>query len=355
MTTGQTASRVFHFPVLNLDVPVAWKVGRARFRPRGWLAKYVDRRSAMHVQAPVDWYVERVRSNISALDCATVEAPGTSLEVARSRARDAVAVLRLYQRARHPRLSFDRQTFGLPADLVSGHEDHWVVRADGSPGAGWNRHGVIASWSFSLADAKAFPSDPRFAFVNAGLVARRPNELQRRTILAIQARDSARVSLPASLRIITTAVVLEAMLGDDDSHERAHRIARRLAYLECGQPDSRCGRDRPACFYLASRTIAEVERNVDHWRAAGHHGLCSEYWTVRDLFADRNSAVHQGREFTEKTASQHAHRADGWLLAALAWASQQDDSQAVLGLARLDAEVEAAVARGLVSPPAPGA
>lgn len=350
----ETASRQYHFPVPNLDVPIAWRVGRAWFRPRGWLARNIDRRSASTTTASADWLVERVRTDVGALDCATVETRGTSLEAARARARDAVAVLRLYQRARYPGVSLDQQTFGLPADLTSGREDHWSMQTHGFPGAGWKRHGVLAPWSFTVADARAFRRDPRFQFLHAAFVARPPDELHRRATIAVQARDSARVSLPPSLRIITLAVVLEAMLGDDDSHERAHRIARRLAYLECGQPDSRCGRDRPACVYLASRTTSEVERKVDQWRAAGHHGLCSEYWAVRALFRDRNAAVHAGRTFGERAASNHAYRADRWLLAALEWASQQDNSQASLGLASLDAEVEAAVARGLVEPPVSG-
>jgi hypothetical protein len=350
----KTASREYHFPVPNLDVPVGWRVGRAWFRPRCWLARHIDRRSVITAKASDDWYVERVRTDVGALECATVETRGTSLEAARARARDAVAVLRLYQRARYPQVSLDQQTFGLPADLISGHEDHWAIQTDGFPGAGWKRHGVLAPWSFTVADAREFHSDPRFQFLHAAFVARPPDELHRRATVAVQARDSARASLPPSLRIITTAVVLEAMLGDDDSHERAHRIARRLAYLECGQPDSRCGRDRPACFYLASKTTSEVGRNVDQWRAAGHHGLCSEYWHVRDLFDDRNAAVHKGRAFSEKTASNHAYRADHWLLSAVEWASQQDGARASCGIASLDAEVEAAVAKGLAEPPVSG-
>ena len=350
----KTASREYHFPVPNLDVPVGWRVGRAWFRPRGWLARHIDRRSVITAKASDDWYVERVRTDVGALECATVETRGTSLEAARARARDAVAVLRLYQRARYPQVSLDQQTFGLPADLISGHEDHWAIQTDGFPGAGWKRHGVLAPWSFTVADAREFHSDPRFQFLHAAFVARPPDELHRRATVAVQARDSARASLPPSLRIITTAVVLEAMLGDDDSHERAHRIARRLAYLECGQPDSRCGRDRPACFYLASKTIAEVDRGIAQWRAAGHHGVCSEYWLVRDLFRDRNAAVHTGRTFSEKVASDHAYRADRWLLAALEWASRQVDVRGSLRLASLDTEVEAVVAQGLVAPPLPG-
>ena len=341
--------RRYIFPVTNLDVPVGWRVGRARFRPRSWLGRQVDQPQAF-VGAP-DLWAARVRADVDAVQSATVEVLSADAERARSRAADAVAVLRLYQRARYPRLPLDRQTFGLAADVVSGHEDHWTISPSGSVGGGSQRHGVLAPWTFSADDVHAFEGTPPFAFLDQALRSRRPSEMQRRAVAAVQARDLARISVPPALRIIGLAVAIETILGDERSRDRAHRIARRIAFLDCGQPDRRCGRDRLACFYLEAKTTSEVTKGVTAWQQAGYPGLCSLYWKVRRVFDNRNAAVHRGTRFPEKKASDHAYAVDDWLLAALDWASIQDPRAPVDVPAAIDKEITAAVAAGVLETP----
>lgn len=347
------AARVeHHLPVANLDLPGRLTVGRATFRQRGWLASHIAARRGTGRGAVPGLLFDLVTKEVGSLDCATVSVVAASVEEARPQARDAVAVVRLYQRARYPRIPLDEQTFGLAADVVSRREDYWATTRKRLVGGGGRWHGVLATWSFTKDDVKAFDADPRFAFLQAALIATNPNEVQRRALLAVQVRDSARVTLPPSLRIIDAAVALEALVGDEKSRDKAHRIARRLAYLGCGQPDSRCGRHRLACFYLASKSTDDVMKGIATWNAAGHPGICSEYWRTRELFDDRNHAVHEGRAFSEDEARDRVYQADQHLLSFLDWAAQLHPTARSKGIEALDAEVATAVANGVMPPPA---
>src|SRR5438128_1681377 len=98
--------KTFHLPVVNLSLPRACEVGRVTFRPASDLDALIEATIEANRKSPHAMRGERER-------WATADVTAVTVETARERASDAVAVLRLYQRTRYPFVSLDHQTFGL--------------------------------------------------------------------------------------------------------------------------------------------------------------------------------------------------------------------------------------------------
>ena len=177
--------------MVNLEVPAAWKVGDATFRPSRWRAEsYPSTEHPMPTVAACLWsYADAWSKKTPALEqpYATVEvrtrpreqicspptkARARTLDEARERARDAIAVLRLYQRARYIPVDNEIQTFGLVGDIGAEPAIHWTVGRGGPPLMGGRWHGVIAQWTSSQRTSR--PSDDLGSNTSTGYSRRHP-------------------------------------------------------------------------------------------------------------------------------------------------------------------------------------
>jgi len=170
--------RFIHFVVANLTVTRPWRVGRATLFPAGRLLDQVEAELARRDPALPEALIDQYRSGLVDRKWATIRVPvlvsgdgvdeGTN-EEARDAARDVIAVLRLFQRARLRHFNLDRQTFGLAQDIGSIVEQRWITDARGRLGGGWQVHGIMAHWAFKTADMQAYRADPRFAYLDTAL------------------------------------------------------------------------------------------------------------------------------------------------------------------------------------------
>ena len=97
----------WHFPVIQLDVASEWAIAGVTFRPKGWLAKNVIELGAS----------EHLREALARLDCATVDVYAESQDASRARARDAVGLLRYYQRYLRAYTTGQGSRFGLTDEV----------------------------------------------------------------------------------------------------------------------------------------------------------------------------------------------------------------------------------------------
>ena len=184
---------------------------------------------------PATWpigFADFARGELDQVRHATVQVVAQSADEAYSRAREAVAVLRLFQRARYRRVNLDIQTFGLPGDFDTRLVPYWTIARHRPALGGWAREGILGDWTFPREDRLAFGQDAVFQFLDRALrtTETERTEFERRALTAILVRHLAIPSRPDALRIPFVAVTLEALLGDKRSRDKAHRIAQRVAF-----------------------------------------------------------------------------------------------------------------------------
>lgn len=334
-----------HLLVENLQVPSTWRVGDVVFRPVGWLRERVEMdsrardvpifrqdfalpplRETKWSSAAVTWYQPAASGNYN-----------VSMQVARNATRDAIGVLRLLQRARYPLAPRNVQVFGLPDEVGSVLEYHWVEDTGGRfIGVGGQWRGSIGGWEFSRADIHAYRRDARFWYLNSALLSGTAVGWQQRLMTAMRTVAVATTSLRPSLRIVLLATALEALLGEEfvggwrfdeqgkaikPPQANAHTIGQRAAYLACIEPDGVRHHPRtPACLHLSSASQTKLREELYARQRGGDFRVCSAYEAVAALFEDRNAALHGASDsFTEGEAVDHEVTVDGVLLAALGW------------------------------------
>jgi hypothetical protein len=317
-----------HFLVPYLDIPAEWHVGESTLHPAGWLAKQV--------------LVERLKDDrpwpgpfLEGLDKGwpTISVPipnlgdADALPRARNVARDSLAVLDLYRRARLPRAPMERQSFGLAVDVVSTEEHRWITDGTGAlaqTSAG--RYGTLGPWTFTQEDIDAFRHDPRFAYLDDALRASDPADLEARTVTAIRTLALSRLVVRPALRVVLLATTIEALLGDayreGGAGTGAHQLARRAAFAGCGYetPIGRHGPGRAACQYLIATTHKELGRALE---ARGLPTRCSFYSGLRSLFRDRGNALHGARlDFPADDIRNHEWVVRTVILSVLGWIAE---------------------------------
>lgn len=312
----------FHMIVRDLEVPRARRVGSAVFRPSGWLARRLEKALAAHTtpEKTHQNYTEFARRRIHDLKHASVTVRALDYDDARDKARDSIAILRLFQRLRHERIDTDSQTFGLEGDIDWKATDYWRTPPGSVPLWGGRARGIAGGWTFKKADYKAFFGDPVFVFLDDSLRRRekKRSEMARRAITALRVRGTNTKMLPRPVRVVLTAVALEVLLSDSKSSDAAHRIAQRLAYLTCGSPPH--GSARPKCFYLTAKDTPAVIGEMKELKAKKVPNVCGFYWRVRDIFYARNAVAHQGASrFDEKEARNRLYQSDDMIRAILDW------------------------------------
>ena len=345
-----------HVPFLN--VPRRWRVGQATFWPAGVLAHRLrvtaPRRRQRVAQVLLDhatqlldaekWATVRVRTPI-ATDGRQRDATKAALAVARDIARDSVAVLTLLRLDRHRLLDTKRQSFGLALDVGSAREDYWLTGRDGDlRGVGGAWHGTVGAWNFGGRDIAHFRHDARFRYIDLALRTPDPSrtDWQRRIVSALRTFATITSTHRPALRIILAATALEALVGDPFvPGKRAtggHQLARRGAFAWCGAEfDDRHGTARPACPFLTERGRTALERRLTADAGNGVDWVCSYYADLRDLYDDRNAALHGAEvRFTSELAARHEFTVEQALFEILGWVTATG--------AQTFAEYEAAIA-----------
>ena len=347
---GMQRSRLtaVHFPVRHLKVPTSWPVGEVTFQPAGVLQRRLARMASQrpdptrfHAEAAAalrgwEWATAQVMTRASP---PRWQVPTDDL---RETVRDAIAVLRLYQRECVPYEDLDEQTFGLVSDIGSETERFWQLDRAGLRWWGLARTGVCADFAFTRDHIATFRARPAFAYLDDAL--RCPDDrrspFQKRAIAAVRTLNLASAMQRQPQRVILQAVALEALLGDDQSSSRssgrhqAHPVARRSAFVTCEVDGARLPAGNQAClcltadqqeFFLAPEVKA---RPRDYW-----DWPCTYYWHIRQVFDGRNAALHAATdEFPRRTAVRFEGRVDAVILATLDWVA----TVGATGLADLD-------------------
>jgi hypothetical protein len=320
-----------------LKVPIAWRVGFVTFRPPGWLRRRLERDVSQSTWADsADLVLREVRdsewSSASVVVTARIGAPVPGDE-ARLLVEDAIALARLYQRACLPVLALDHQTFGLPPDIDSATLVHWLTGSKGYAGHGWTRLGVLGGFEFRKDWIKKFRARAAFAYLDDALRGPIPpkGSWQQRSISALRALNLASPLRSQSTRIPLQAVALEALLGDDPStvagefRPQAHPIAQRAAYLTCPVDGLQLEAGKSACLHLWARSARQVDTHslYANRKPDRFDWPCSAYWEMRQVFYDRNRAMHDAADdFPKNTAMRYEGRVDDVLLATLDWAAE---------------------------------
>jgi hypothetical protein len=101
----------------------------------------------------------------------------------------------------------------------------------------------------------------------------------------------------------------------------SHQLARRAAFLWCGaELDDPHGPNRPACPFLTEPSDRKLTHRLAEDGRRGLHWVCSYYADLRDLYDDRNAALHGAEvRFTDKLASRHEFAVERVLLLVLGW------------------------------------
>lgn len=319
-----------------LAVPQPWTVGRVTFEPPSALAERIEKFSASGRGAATNadsQYLELLRTFAGMNEkwaTAKVEVRSLdddSLAEAIEAISEAINVLRLYRRARYPMVSFRRQDFGLPGEIVSDRMEYFWEEVDSEgqptfPRHGGSRVGSLAPYEFSDADLEVWPSSKGFAFVDSGLK-RRPNQrtdLERRFFSALRFWNQAQLAFSNAVKVVSVAICLEVLLRRERDDNHVHSLAQRATYLACYFG---CGRTTALCPFQrmgAKELRLRIERGE-------YPDFCSAYGEIMRLFGDRNLVVHQGRDdFPSKEIDWHMTHSERILLGLIEWAGEHKQS-----------------------------
>jgi hypothetical protein len=261
-------------------------------------------------------------------------------------AADTLGVLRLFAAHRHPMVSTEQQTFGLPSQVMP-----WRVKyidLDTGPGFGFFRGGPAPFWTFLAEDLEALDRHDGFSWLASAYARSKSEEdvLPARMMLGARLLNSAILDFESPDRkLLSIVTALEVMLGDPKWQNKGLGIARRAAYLSCSVPmGSMCGRDRAACHYLALDPNPKLPQAlIDLLDQADSRsgGLCSAYLNVRSLHQRRNAAIHDGRAgLSMSDVRSEGWKVMNWLVSSLlTWCSAHPGAD----LSALDQDIEQVV------------
>jgi hypothetical protein len=315
----------WHFPVIQLDVASEWAIAGVTFRPKGWLAKNVIELGAS----------EHLREALARLDCATVDVYAESQDASRARARDAVGLLRYYQRYLRAYTTGQGSRFGLTDEVFVNH-DMSVRETDGrvlSHSVGTVGRG--GHFEFGSGHIDYFNYAPGLTVLSESLAETAGTDWQQRFRSCLRFLGHAALIDEQQLRIVLIAAGLEVLLADGSMARprvgvpkgtTADEVARRCAYLACGTkgaPDDRPGHPQCGPDFCPALTIADRNKRTTAAKRRGaqdRYAQCEAFMYAQRLFDDRNSVLHQGRDDFQRTdATQHAVFADRVVLSAARW------------------------------------
>jgi hypothetical protein len=334
--------------VYALQVARQWRVGRATFHPTGWLRRRLE--TIVHSQAAshgdsahLKWELDRLDQELADIQWASASAVGIDAAQARDDIRDAVGLLRLYERSL-VNINLDHQTFGLAPEVGHAVMHHFSMRSGRIVLRGSSSAGIPAiGWTFTAEQIGRFVALPEYAYLDRALRAVDKDDLQKRTTTALRFLSLATAMLPEAVRVVLVATAFEELLADLEKGDRRTVIARRAAYLTCGQmlKQGYGPSGRPACLFLAAKKTAEVKAKRSAVVARGDDPpYCSWYYDVLTLFDARNRVLHERMEKLKKFAAVNFEaQADEAIRYLAAWAERNGATS----ITTLDDEIDAYV------------
>jgi len=226
----------WHFPVAHLNVAAEWAMAGVTFRPKGWLARHVAESVS---PLPDDLLAEAA----ARLDCATVDVHAESLEAARTQARDAVSLLRYYQRFLEPYMATQVARFGLTDEVFVNENLYVRERDDEGYLFGVGVAGRPGPFEFGVGYVTDFNYEPGLTVLAGSLAAASPTDWQRRFRTCLRFLGHAALVDEQQLRIVLLAAGIEVLLADGSMARppqgtpkgtTADEVARRCAYVACG-------------------------------------------------------------------------------------------------------------------------
>lgn len=350
--------RRHHVSVYALSVPKEWRVGRATFWPAGQLRRRLEGIVRRQARSNVDpdhlrWELERLDKELASFRWASASAVGMDMTEAREAVRDAVGLLRLYQRSL-TNMNLDHQTFGLEPEVAHAVLHHFTITKGRIGLRGTSSAGIPAiGWTFTEDQIARFRAATEYAYLDEALRADDKNDLQKRATTALRFLSLATAMLPDPVRVVLVATAFEELLADLKKGDRRTVMARRAAYLTCGQEfkDGYQPGGRPACLFLASKKT----KSVNDKRAAvvargGDVPFCSWYSDVLTLFDTRDLILHERRETLLKSAAVNFEaQADEAIRYFASWAARTGAAT----IQALDDEIDAYVATNYRDWPSP--
>lgn len=340
--------RRHHIGVYALTVPKEWRVGRATFWPAGRLRRRLEaiirRRAAVHSdQKHLEWELANLDDELAEVRWASASAVGLDMAEARESVRDAVGLLRLFQRSLTT-MNLDHQTFGLEPEVSHSVLHHFSMSKGRIVLSGTSSAGIPAiGWEFTAEQMEGFASLPEFRYLDRALRSEGKDDLQKRTTTALRFLNLATAMLPDAVRVVLVATALEELLADLQRADRRTVAARRAAYLSCGREfnDAYGPGGRPGCLFIASKRTAEVKAKraavIDRGDEAP---FCSWYSEVLDLFDTRDLVLHERLDKLRKAAGVNFEaQVDESIRNLAAWAERSRSTT----IADLDAEIDAYV------------
>lgn len=354
-------ARRHHIGVYALQVGKQWRVARATFYPAGWLRRRIERIyrnqwDRRGTKETLRWHLRRLDKELEDVRWASASAVGLDPESARESVRDAIGLLRLYSRRLAPLVNMDHQTFGLAPEVGHAVMHHFSISGDRIPLSGLSSVGIPPiGWQFTKAQIDAFFEEQEFVYLDRAL--RTPdaqrNDLQKRAATALRFLSLATAMLPEPVRVVLIATAFEELMADLPRENRRWIAARRAAYLTCGRQVGHpyeFGGSRPACLFLASKTRHDVNvRQRDVVRRGGDP-FCSWYAGVLDLFAVRDTILHERNEILRRSAgANYEAQVDEALLCLASWA----EISKATDMRELDDEIDRFVAAAYQAWPIP--
>lgn len=269
----------------GLRLDSSWEVGPVWLRDADEVARIVDHRLTLLPEI-----LERFTRDDAAhlKQGVAAEVVGSSVDDAIQKTRDALDLLRVFQQS----IAIARTaSFGVAGDAVSARTLYLPL--DEAAGVGWRGNSVHLGSHFDEVVKQKWASS-RFAQLADLQGQAALSTGPARAILAIRLLSQAVLEQRPSLRLLGTAIAIEALLGGGG---KAFELARRAAFFTCGEVDGNlCGRDRPACDFLRldPRTPSELKRlrKLADLARKDTHFRCSEWLDVVGRYADRSSIAH---------------------------------------------------------------
>jgi hypothetical protein len=311
--------------VVQLNVETDWAIAGSTFHPKGWLASHFREAGAS----------DRLTESAASIDCATVATHAESMEAARAQARDAVGLLRYYQRYLQPHMATQAARFGL-TDEVFVNDNLAVCERDGK--AYSYSVGIVGrygSFEFGAGHIDYFKYVPGLTVLSESLATATPSDWQKRFRACLSFLGQAALIDEQQLRIVLLAARLEVLLADGSMARppegrpkgtMSDEVARRCAFLTCGTkgaPEDRPGHPQCEPDFCPPLTAGDANARSKAARrrnGQGRYVACEAFEAARQLFEDRNAVLHQGRnEFSRADVTGHTIVADRVVLSAARW------------------------------------
>jgi hypothetical protein len=341
--------RRHHIGVYALNVPAQWRVGRATFWPGGRLRRRLEAITRKGVEtygdeAHLRWELESLDEELSEIRWASASAIGIDMAEAREEIRDAVGLLRLYQRSL-TNMNMDHQTFGLEPEVSHAVLHHFALSNGRVVLRGTSSVGIPGiGWTFTTDHMRRFQELPEYRYIDRALRADSKDDLQKRTTTALRFLNLATAMLPDPVRVVLVATAMEELFADLQKSERRTVVARRSAYLTCGREfkDAYQPGGRPACLFIASRRTGDVKaRRAAVIDRGDDPPICSWYYETLTLFDTRDLVLHERLEKLKKSAGANFEaQVDEAIRNLASWAERSGATS----IADLDAEIDAYVA-----------